>query len=150
MKPTLQAGLEHTFSFRVTKSKTVPALYPEAREFEAMPSVFATGFLVGLVEWTCIQAVNPHLDWPAEMTLGTHVNLSHTAPTPPGLDVTVRVKLAVVDGKRLRFDVDATDGVDPICSGSHERFVIGTDKFEAKVARKAEHALSRLPPGDAP
>jgi hypothetical protein len=46
-----------------------------------MPEVFATGFLVGLLEWTCIQAVNPHIDWPREQTVGTHVNVSHEAAT---------------------------------------------------------------------
>src|SRR4249920_554298 len=106
VKSSLQPGIEHTLVFRVPKSKTVPALYPEAAEFEAMPAVFATGFLVGFVEWACIQAVNPHLDWPAEMTLGTHVDLSHTAPTPPGLDVTARVKLKEVQGRLLVFDVE--------------------------------------------
>jgi fluoroacetyl-CoA thioesterase len=150
MKPSLQPGIEHAFTFRVPRSKTVPALYPEALEFESMPAVFATGFLVGLVEWTCIQAVNPHLDWPAEMTLGTHVDLSHTAPTPPGLDVTVRVRVSLVEGKRLLFEVEATDGVDSICRGSHERYVIDTEKFTAKVLRKAEQAFARQPSGDAP
>ena len=105
MKPSLLPGIEHTLVFRVPKSKTVPALYPEAAEFEAMPAVFATGFLVGFVEWACIQAVNPHLDWPVEMTLGTHVDLSHTAPTPPGIDVTARVRLTDVDGRLLVFEV---------------------------------------------
>ena len=150
MKPSLQPGLEHTLTFRVLKSKTVPALYPESPEFEAMPAVFATGFLVGFVEWACIQMVNPHLDWPAEMTLGTHVDLSHTAPTPPGLDVTARVKLAQVEGKLLMFDVEVFDGVDCVCTGTHERYVVDTQKFKAKVARKVEQALVHQPAGDAP
>jgi len=65
----------------------VPALYPEAPEFRVMPQVFATSFLVGLLEWTCIQGVNPHIDWPREQTVGTHVNVSHhtTAPKYCGL-----------------------------------------------------------------
>jgi len=50
--------------FTVPSSKTVPALYPEAPEFQAIPEVFATGFLIGLLEWACIPLVNPHLDWP--------------------------------------------------------------------------------------
>jgi predicted thioesterase len=58
-----------------------------------MPEVFAKGSFVGLVEWTCIRAVNPHLDWPEEQTVGTHVDLSHVAATSPGLEVTVRVEL---------------------------------------------------------
>ena len=82
--PTLQPGLRHEFTYRVPVEKTVPHLYPESPDFLAMPDVFATGFLVGLIEWTCIQLVNEHLDWPAEMTLGVHVDVSHEAATPPG------------------------------------------------------------------
>jgi fluoroacetyl-CoA thioesterase len=150
MKPSLKPGIQHTFAFRVPRSKTVAALYPEAPEFEAMPAVFATGFLVGFVEWACIQAVNPHLDWPEEMTLGTHVNLSHTAPTPPGMDVTARVLLARVDGRKLVFEVEVSDNAESICTGTHDRFVIETGKFKAKVARKAESALVNLPAADPP
>ena len=62
MKPSLQPGLTYQHQFTIPSSKTVPALYPEADEFQAMPEVFATGFLVGLLEWACIRLVNPHLD----------------------------------------------------------------------------------------
>lgn len=62
MKATLRPGLEHQFAFPVSVDKTVPALYPEAAEFQVMPEVFATGFLIGLLEWACVQLVNPHLD----------------------------------------------------------------------------------------
>ena len=117
MKDTLQPGIEYTFRFRITASKTVPALYPEASEFQAMPDVFATGYLVGLLEWTCIRAVNPHLDWPEEQTVGTHINVSHMAATPPGLEVTATVKLLEVNGKRLVFAVEAHDGIDLITQG---------------------------------
>lgn len=150
MKPSLLPGIEHTLTFRVPRSKTVAALYPEAPEFEAMPAVFATGFLVGLVEWACIQAVNSHLDWPVEMTLGTHVDLSHTAPTPPGMDVTARVRLTRVDGRKLFFDVEVSDDAEVIGTGTHERFVVETGKFQSKVARKAEIALVHLPAADPP
>ena len=76
MRETLQAGLSHEFSFVVPPTKTVPHLYPESSEFQAMPQVFATGFLVGLIEWTCIQVLEMHLDWPRELSVGTHVALS--------------------------------------------------------------------------
>lgn len=136
MKNTLRPGLEHTLSFPVPDSKTVPALYPEAPEFQAMPEVFATGFLVGLVEWTCIQAVNPHLDWPQEQTVGTHVNLSHEAATPVGMEVTVRVRLRDVGGRRLLFDVDAGDQADTISQENHQRFVIDTERFTRTMETK--------------
>lgn len=63
MKNTLKPGIKYSHTFTVPKSKTVPALYPESEEFVIMPEVFATGYLVGFLEWACIKAINPHLDW---------------------------------------------------------------------------------------
>ena len=140
MKETLKPGLEYTFRYRIPKSKTVPALYPEAPEFKEMPEVFATGFMIGLIEWACIKAINPHIDWPEEQTVGTHVNVSHTAPTPPGFEVTVKVRLIEVEGRRLLFEVEAHDGVDQISKGTHERFVINRSKFAKKLQQKIEAA----------
>lgn len=140
MKDTLRPGLRHELRFRVPETKTVPHLYREAPEFQAMPDVFATGFLVGFIEWACIQAVNPHLDWPREQTVGTHVNLSHVAATPPGLEVVARVELVEVEGRRLVFEVEATDGIDIISRGTHERFVILAEKFGEKVRQKGARA----------
>ena len=137
MKDTLKPGIEHVFTFRIDESKAVPTLYPEAGEFQAMPNVFATGFMVGLIEWTCIQAINPHLDWPAEQTVGIHIDVSHLAATPPGMDVFTRVKLVEVDGKRLVFEVEARDEKDLITQGRHERFVINKEKFDRKIEEKA-------------
>ena len=81
MLESLKPGIEHQFRFRVPPSKTVPQLYPEASELQMMPQVFATRFLVGLIEWTCIQAINPHLAWPEEQSVGIDINISH----PPAL-----------------------------------------------------------------
>jgi len=136
MKETLKPGIKYQHKFTVPLSKTVPALYPESAEFVAMPEVFATGFLVGLLEWACIKAINPHLDWPQEQSVGTHINVSHEAATPPGLEVTVNVELLEVEGRRLVFAVEAHDGVDLISRGRHERFVINKEKFDAKVGAK--------------
>ena len=137
MKNTLKAGLTHTFEFTIPPNKTVPHLYPESDMFREMPDVLATGFMVGLLEWACVEAIRPHLDWPAEQTLGTHVDFSHEAATPPGLTVTVRVQLREVTGRKLRFDIEAHDGIDIISRGSHERFVIDAARFRDKVAQKA-------------
>ncbi|MFN3396953.1 MAG: thioesterase family protein [Sulfurimicrobium sp.] len=136
MKETLKPGIRYQHKFVVPTSKTVPALYPEAEEFVAMPEVFATGFLVGFLEWACIKAINPHLDWPREQSVGTHIDVSHKAATPPGLEVTASVELLEVDGRRLLFAVEAHDGVEVISRGRHERFVIDKEKFDAKVGKK--------------
>lgn len=136
MKDSLKPGIRFQHAFKVPASKTVPALYPEAEEFLAMPEVFATGFMVGFLEWACIKTINPHLDWPTEQTVGTHINVSHEAATPPGLVVTATVELVAVEGRKLTFNVEAHDGVDLIAKGQHERFVIIKDKFVDKVKAK--------------
>jgi fluoroacetyl-CoA thioesterase len=136
MKATLKPGIRYVHKFTVPQSKTVPALYPESPEFLAMPEVFATGFMVGFLEWACIMAINPHLDWPEEQTVGTHINVSHEAATPPGLEVTARVTLHAVEGRKLLFTVEAHDGIDLISKGTHERVVINKSKFDAKVLTK--------------
>ena len=136
MKATLTAGLTHRFSYRVPVEKTVPHLYREAPEFQVMPEVFATGFMVGLMEWTCIQLLAPHLD-PGEGSLGTHVDVSHTAATPAGLNVTVEAECTAINGRRASFRVRAHDGVDVIGEGRHERAIVAWDRFNAKVAEKA-------------
>jgi fluoroacetyl-CoA thioesterase len=141
MKDTLQSGLTFEFSFRIPEEKTVPYLYPESSEFQVMPRVLATGFMVGLFEWACIQAVNPHLDWPREQTVGIDLKLSHTAATPPGLTVTVRGKLEKVEGRKLTFSLSADDGMDKISEGTHERFVIDAQRFNGKVLEKAARSL---------
>lgn len=136
MKDGLVPGLEHEFAYVVPESKLVAALYPEATEFADMPRVFATGFLVGLLEWTCLQTIMPYLDWPREQSVGTAIDITHEAPTPPGLTVTATARLTEVDGRRLRFAVAATDGTDVIGRGTHERAVIDAARFAQRVRVK--------------
>jgi fluoroacetyl-CoA thioesterase len=139
MKATLRPGLTHRFSYRVPQNKTVPHLYPEVADFQAMPQVFATGFMVGLMEWTCMQLLSPHLD-PGEGSLGVHVDVSHTAATPPGLTVTVEVECLAVQGPKVTFKVKAHDGVELIGEGQHQRFIVSWQNFNARVAKKVEAA----------
>jgi fluoroacetyl-CoA thioesterase len=139
MKATLKPGLTHRFSYTVPENKTVPFLYPEAPDLQAMPKVFATGFMVGLMEWACVQLMQPHLD-PGEGSLGVHIDVTHAAATPPGLTITVDTRCTAVDGRRLSFEVKAHDGIDLIGEGHHERFVVAWDRFNAKVAEKVKAA----------
>lgn len=136
MKDSLQPGLTHQFKFTVPPDKTVPHLYPESEMFQQMPQVFATGYMVGLMEWACIEAIRPHLDWPREQSLGTLVNFPHLAATPPGMTITVDVTLDRIDGRRLFFSVTAHDGIDRITQGTHERVIIDAARFNAKLAEK--------------
>ncbi len=141
MKDSLKPGLTFTQRFTVPDTKTVPALYPESDIFRGMPKVFATGFMVGLMEWACVELIRDHLE-DGEGSLGIHIDVSHIAATPPGMMVTVDAKLVEVDGRKLRFEVVARDEIDEIGRGSHERAVVLWERFNAKVAAKAAGAKS--------
>jgi fluoroacetyl-CoA thioesterase len=141
MKASLQPGLTHKFSFKVSDAKTVPQLYPESAIFTGMPRVFATGYMVGLFEWACTELLAKHLE-AGEGSLGTHVDFSHEAATPPGLTVTVEARVIAVEGPKVTFEVSGHDGIDRIGGGRHERFVVKWDKFNARVADKAKRALA--------
>ena len=142
MKDSLKPGLQFHHQFIIPVSKTVPSLYPESVEFIQMPEVFATGFLVGFLEWACILCINPHIDWPHEQTVGTHINVSHEAATPPGFEVTACVELISMEGRKLTFNVEAHDGVDLISKGRHERFVISKPSFDERLNDKHKSHLN--------
>ncbi len=139
MKDTLQAGIKAQFAYKVPVDKTVPYVYPESDVMRGMPEVFATGFMVALMEWTCVQALAPHLD-EGEGSVGIHVDVSHDAATPAGLTVTVDVEATEVEGRRVWFYVRAHDGIDQIGEGYHQRAIVNWDKFRAKVAEKQAKA----------
>ncbi len=136
MTTTLQEGMEFETTYEVPADKTVPHLYPEFEEGQRMPEVFATGYMVGLFEFACIKFINAHIDWPRQQTVGIHINVSHTAATPPGFTVTVQGRLVKIDGRKLTFSIEARDGVDTISKGLHDRFIIDADKFNAAVEKK--------------
>jgi fluoroacetyl-CoA thioesterase len=140
MYPTLKPGLTFEFDYVVPENKTVPYIYPESEEFQQMPKVFSTGFMIALIEWACVRFVNEHIDFPSEQSVGIDIRVNHTAATPPGMTVTVKGELAEVDGKRLVFNIEAHDGVDQITKGTHQRFIINAEKFIKKAAEKAESA----------
>ena len=138
MESTLEPGLMFEFKYDVPSNKTVPHLYPEANEFQDMPDVFATGYLVGLIEWACIDAIKPHINWPIEQSVGIHINVDHTAATPPGFTVIVKGTLTKVEGRKLTFEIEAHDGLDTISKGTHQRFLIDASRFNLSVAKKVE------------
>jgi fluoroacetyl-CoA thioesterase len=139
MKTSLKPGLTHRLNFHVPENKTVPYLYPEAPGFREMPKVFATGFMVGLFEWACMELLKDHLD-PGEGSLGISVAVDHVAPTPPGLTVTVDAECIAVEGRRVSFRVGGHDGVDFIGQGRHQRMIVAWDDFASRVASKAKAA----------
>jgi fluoroacetyl-CoA thioesterase len=99
--------------------------------------------MVGFIEWACIEALQPWLP-DGETTVGTHVYLSHVAPTPKGMKLTAHIELIEVKGRTLRFRVDCFDVCGLIGSGFHERTVVDSARFMAKVAEKVAHGARAL------
>ena len=70
------------------------------------------------------------------VTVGTSLNVKHLAATPVGMKAVCRTKLLTVDGRRLVFEVEVEDEVQKIGEGTHERFVVQAEKFQAKADAK--------------
>jgi fluoroacetyl-CoA thioesterase len=132
---SLKPGLRHEQTITVDASLTVPQVSQRYAGFADMPPVFATAFLVGFVEWTCIEALRPYLA-PDRRTVGVHVDLSHTAATPVGMKVTAAVELIQIDDRKLRFKVECRDEAEAICAGHHDRFIVDAARFLARVEKK--------------
>ena len=119
MKDSLVAGLEHEATHRVTAAMSPPHL-PVA--------VLSTPAMIQLIEMTCLEAAQTHLDG-AETTVGTHVCVSHSGAAREAEDVRIHCRLDAVDGRRLTFAVDVTCGERTISEGTHQRFVIDRSRF---------------------
>ena len=132
-------GLRGEQTIVVGDGLTVPSVAPAFTGFADMPPVFATAYMVGFVEWTCVEALRPYLG-AHQRTVGTHVDMSHAAATPVGMRVSATVELVSVEGRKLRFKVECRDEVDVIGSGFHERAIIDFDKFMQRVQRKGGDA----------
>lgn len=98
-------------------------------------SVYATPAMIGLMEGTCLAAVDPYL--PEGMaTVGTQLNIKHLAATPVGMNVWAEAELIEIAGKRLVFQVEAFDDKEKIGEGTHERYIIDLKKFLQKTESK--------------
>lgn len=113
----------------VTKDVTAAAIG------SGMVDVFATPMMISLMENTCAKSVASHLQ-ADESTVGTHVNVSHCAATPIGMKVYCESKLIEIDRRKLTFKVTAYDERGLIGEGLHERFIIDSKKFQAKINSK--------------
>jgi fluoroacetyl-CoA thioesterase len=131
----LKPGLRHSARVRVTEQLAVPASGRMLGAVAEMPPVFATANMIAFVEWTCVAALAPYLA-PHQRTVGTRIEISHSAATPIGMDVTADVELVEIDGRRLRFKVSCRDEAEPIGEGFHERMIVDHDRFMARLSGK--------------
>lgn len=97
--------------------------------------VFSTPSMIALMENAAVRAIQGRLA-EGESSVGTHMDISHDAPTPVGLKVWAEAEVTAVDGRRVTFSVTAYDEKGPIGGGTHERAIIRVDKFLAKSNAK--------------
>lgn len=126
---TLAPGLTAEATTRVTDANTAAAVGSGGIV------VFSTPMMIALMENAALRAVQPYLA-EGESTVGTLVNIKHLAATPLGMNVRAVARLEAVEGRRLSFTVEAFDEKEKIGEGTHERFVIGVEKFLQRVAQK--------------
>jgi fluoroacetyl-CoA thioesterase len=116
-----------------------------ARVSKHVPRVLASAAMIGFAESVCADLMAPHLA-AGETSVGTGFQFTHEAATPIGMRITMSVKLVSIAGRTCVFDVEGRDEVDRICTGRHERTVIRTERFMARLAAKAEQAEKNKPP----
>jgi fluoroacetyl-CoA thioesterase len=131
----LRPGLRYSETLTVSVALAVPAQAQLFSPGAEMPPVFATAQMIAFVEWTCVHALAPYLG-PGQRTVGTRVEMTHTAATPIGMTVIAEIELVSIDGRTLRFKAACRDEKEPIGDGFHERMVIDNDRFMARLARK--------------
>jgi fluoroacetyl-CoA thioesterase len=127
---SLAPGLEGHARTVVTDALTAPAVG------SGSVNVYATPSLIALMEAAAVDCVEHRLA-PGQASLGIHLDASHTAATPPGLEVIANAVLVAVDGRKLTFEIEARDTHEKIGSARHTRIVVDTARFNAKLAAKS-------------
>lgn len=126
---TLQAGLKATVEIVVGTRDTA------AHVGSGKIGVLATPILVTLLEAAALQAVEEFMQ-PGQQTVGTRLDISHTAATPVGMRVRARAELIRVEGRKLTFTLHAEDEVETIGGGTHERLIISVERFDQRMQKK--------------
>jgi fluoroacetyl-CoA thioesterase len=125
---SIQPGLAATVAHQVTQDDTALA------HGSGDVTVWATPAVVALCEAAAVDAVKGELE-DGETTVGTHVDLQHLAPSPVGASVQATATVESVDGRRLRFSVEAAQDGKVVARGSHSRVRVDRDRFLGDAAR---------------
>ena len=126
---SLEVGIKGTCTVTADESNSAKTMRSGTLD------VFATPAMIALMEKTAWTSVAPYLE-PGEGTVGSHLDISHDAPTPLGMTITCESELVEIDGRKLVFSVSAKDEKGTVIGrGTHERFVILEEKFQEKANR---------------
>jgi fluoroacetyl-CoA thioesterase len=100
-----------------------------------LPPVLATPVMIMAMENAALNALKPFLG-AGESAVGTRVDVLHLAPTPVGRQIVAAAQVTKVEGRRIEFKIEATDGVAAIGTGTHERMLIDMVRFVERLNRK--------------
>lgn len=125
----LKKGITGTCSILVDESNSAKTMGSGSLD------VFATPAMIALMEKTAWQSLTPYLE-NGQGSVGIRLDITHDAPTPLGMTITCKSELIEIDGRRLVFQVTATDGKDIIGKGIHERFIVNEESFQSKANSK--------------
>ena len=123
-------GIKHSESRRITGDMLASSLKSGGVD------VLATPYMIAMMEYASMQLVQPHLP-EGITTVGTLVNVTHSAPSAEGMTVTAEAELTETDGRRFVFRVTARDDQGVIGEGVHERHSIKAAGFEEKARQRA-------------
>jgi predicted thioesterase len=132
MKNSLKAGLSFSRTIAVDEARCIGFMGKEGM-------VYATPKMVSDVEYACRDFLLEHLD-AGEDSVGTHVSIDHLAATPLGLKVSVEVRVAEVDRRKVSFTFSVKDPLEEVGRGTHVRFVVETAKTRERLAAKRAKA----------
>ncbi len=136
MKDSLKPGLSKVRRVIVDRDRTVTFMGEQGR-------VYATPELCRDIEHTCREALLDHVS-PEEDSVGIEIMVRHSAPTLPEMEVSITATVTSVEGRKVSFDVVATDDLEPIGTGRHVRFIVDREKtyerLKAKAAKRAARA----------
>ena len=102
----------------------------------------AMAMLCGNAVGTCRDLLLEHSD-AGEDSVGTDIAIRHIAPTLVGMSVEIKVTVNAVEGRKVSFDISAKDEIEPICSGTHGRFVVDVGKTIERLKAKAAKGASK-------
>lgn len=102
---------------------------------DQFPAVFATARMVALMEIAAARVLKPLLG-PGELSVGVTVEVSHTAPTPAGAQVTTTARYAGREGKLFLFEVTASDPGGEIGRGWHKRAIVTGERLQSGAAKR--------------
>lgn len=125
LKPGISGSVNHLVSDEMTASAVG----------SGSVAVLASPMVAALLEQAAVSALKPHLP-PGKTTVGTALQFSHLAPTPPGMRVAATATVTQVNNREITFSVSAKDDVEMIAQGTHTRFLVDEARFLAKSQAK--------------